>query len=350
MAAGFKGPISKVLVIGVGSIGERHVRCFLKTGRAEISICDVNERQREEVGRRYEVVRRYAELDAALAEAHDAAMIAVPADLHVGTAKSAVEAGLHVLIEKPLSVSMDGVEELAEAVRQLKRVAAVGYVYRAHPALAAMKHAIAAGTFGKPIQAVVVTGQDFSTYRPAYRESYYASRARGGGAIQDALTHMINATEWLVGPVERVVADADHKLLAGVDVEDVVHVLARHGNVIGSYALNQFQAPNEVTITVVCERGTARFEYHKNRWRHMMLADQPWEDEQPMELERDTLFTRQAEAFLDAIEGDGVPLCTLAEGIQTLRVNLALINSVESNSWRDVGRQLAQPKPTHSIR
>ncbi len=336
------GPISKVLVIGVGSIGERHVRCFLNTGRADLSICEVNERQRDEVGRRYKIARRYADIGAALAEPHDAAVIAVPADLHIQAAKSAVEAGLHVLIEKPLSVGMDGIEELEDAVAQSNLVAAVGYVNRAHPVLAAMKQAIAKGSFGKPVQAVIVAGQNFPTYRPAYREIYYASHARGGGAIQDALTHLINAAEWLLGPVDRVVADADHKLLTGVDVEDVVHVLARHGSVMSSYSLNQFQAPNEITITVVCERGTARFESHKNRWRHMMHPEEPWQDEPGCELPRDAIFVRQAEAFLNSIEFGSEPLCSLEDGIQSLCVNLALLNSLEVRNWQEVTRLPAQ--------
>lgn len=326
----------RVLVIGVGSIGERHVRCFQKTGRCHVSICETNDRLRDEISRRYDIAQQFADLATALAEPHDAAVIAVPADLHIAVARQAVDAGLHLLIEKPLDVTLEGVDKLAERVVSANLVAAVGYVYRAHPALAAMRAEIAAGFLGKPVQIVVVAGQNFPTYRPAYRETYYVSRARGGGAIQDAMTHLVNAAEWLVGPIERVVADADHKLVAGVEVEDVVHVLARHGDVIGSYSLNQFQSPNELTITVVCERGTARFEYHNQRWRRMLRPDDPWQDYQAIGLERDTLFVRQAESFLDAIEKGEAPLCSLDEGAQTLRVNLALMRSVERKVWQDL--------------
>ena len=55
-------------------------------------------------------------------------------------------------------------------------------------------------------------------------------------------------------------------------------------------------------------------------------------------VERDTLFTRQAGSFLDAIEGRGAPLCSLAEGIQTLRVNLAALASCQSASWQTIER------------
>jgi predicted dehydrogenase len=325
-----------ILVVGVGSIGERHVRCFLKTGRAAVSVCEVNSILRDEVCTRYQIQNAYADLDAALAEPHDAVVIAVPADSHVAIAQKALAAGCNLLIEKPLSVSMDGVHELSQEAASKGQIVGVGYVYRAHPALEAMQHAIASGSMGKPVQLVAVCGQHFPTYRPAYRNTYYASRATGGGAIQDALTHIINAGEWLVGPIDRLVADADHTIIDDVTVEDVAHVLARHGNVLASYALNQFQSPNEVTITVVCEHGTARFEYHNHRWRRMLRPDGHWEDEIAQGIERDTAFVRQANSFLDAIERRGALLCDFDAGLQTLRVNLAAIDSVECGTWKDI--------------
>jgi predicted dehydrogenase len=146
----------------------------------------------------------------------------------------------------------------------------------------------------------------------------------------------VNAAEWLVGPVDRVVADADHKLLDGVHVEDVVNVLARHGEVVASYSLNQYQSPIETTITVVCEHGTVRFEYHNHRWRRMLRPDEPWQDEPFTWLERDTLFTRQAESFLDAIVGQRPPLCSFEDGLQSLQVNLAILASIENGGWQAV--------------
>lgn len=324
-----------LLVVGVGSIGERHVRCFQKTGRAEVSICELNSRLLDEVGKRYNVKHAYNDLNLALSESYDAAVVAVPANAHIGVSASLINA-CDLLIEKPLSTSMDGVAELVKAAASANRIVGVAYVYRAHPALASMREAIASGEIGKPLQLVAVCGQHFPTYRPAYRDTYYVNRATGGGAIQDALTHVINAGEWLVGPVNRLVADAEHKRLDGVAVEDVAHVLARQGDVLASYSLNQFQDPNEVTITVVCEGGTARFELHNHRWRLMRSPEQPWEDQAISGIERDTLFTHQASAFLDAIEQRKSHLCDLAAGVQTLQVNLAALRSIDTKTWQDV--------------
>jgi predicted dehydrogenase len=202
-----------------------------------------------------------------------------------------------------------------------------------------MRAALLSGRFGKPVELVAVCGQHFPTYRPAYRDIYYKCRATGGGAIQDALTHILNAGEWLVGPISRLVADASHQVLAGVEVEDTVHLLARHGAVAASYALNQHQAPNEVTLTVVCERGKVRFEGHESRWRWMTAPGEAWHDEPHPALERDTLFVAQANQFLDAVEGKRPVACSLAEGAATLRVNLAALASADGGGWQTLNNE-----------
>jgi predicted dehydrogenase len=324
----------RVLVAGVGSIGERHVRCFASTGRASVMICETHAERRRAISERYGVREAFESYDTALAAEPDVVVIATPAHLHVPMALKAVCAGANVLIEKPLSTRLDGARELIKLVEERHVTAAVAYVYRCHPSLSAMRDAIRSGRFGEPVQIVATCGQHFPTYRPAYREIYYTDRATGGGAVQDALTHMVNAGEWLVGPIDRLVADLDHQVLEGVTVEDTAHVLARHGTVMGCYALNQHQAPNEVTMTVVCTRGTARFENHASRWRWMTEPGDTWHDEAATPLERDALFARQAHAFLDAVEGRAAPLCSVSEACQTLQVNLAILASAGRGDWQ----------------
>lgn len=329
-----------VLIVGVGSIGERHLRCFQMTGRAEVSFVEINDALRTTIAERYGV-RGFSNLEAALANHAvlprlTAAVVSTPADQHLEIAMRLAEFGIHLLIEKPLSTSTEGFDRLARVVSQRGLVVGVAYVLRCLPALTAMREAVRSGRFGKPVEIVAVCGQHFPTYRPAYRDTYYVNRATGGGAIQDALTHILNAGEWLVGPIDRLVADAAHHVLEGVTVEDTAHVLTRHGEVLGSYSLNQHQAPNEVTITVICERGTIRWETQANRWRWMLLPDDPWHDELHEPQPRDAAFVTQANRFLDAVEGRASLLCSLDEGLQTLRVNLAALESVDHGCWRNV--------------
>lgn len=327
---------TRILIIGVGSIGERHLRCFKATGRAHTSVVEINAALRQTIAERYSATRAFANLDAALIDRPDVAVICTPAPAHVPLAQRLVEAGIHVLIEKPLSTSLDGIDRLRHTVSAKHVVAGVAYVYRCHPHLKALREAIHSGRFGKPVELIAVSGQHFPTFRPAYREIYYKDRATGGGAIQDSLTHLINAGEWLVGPVDRLVVDAAHQVLEGVSVEDTVHLLARHGSVLGSYSLNQHQAPNENTLTVICERGTVRWEAHEHRWRWMAKPGDAWHDESMNPAERDAIFIAQAHAFLDAVEGKSAVPCSLDDGSQTLKVNLAALASLEQGAWQKI--------------
>jgi predicted dehydrogenase len=326
----------RVLVVGVGSIGERHLRCFAATGRARVSLCEVNAELRQTIADRYGVTETFSDLDAALASRPGVVVICTPAHLHVSMALTSLKAGAHLLVEKPLSTSLEGVAELERDAADRKAMTGVAYVYRAHPVLTAMRAALRSGRFGEPVEIVAKCGQHFPLYRPAYRTIYYKDRATGGGAVQDALTHVVNAAEWLVGPVTRLTADVDHLVLDDVTVEDTAHVLTRQGKVMGCFSLNQHQAPNESTITVVCTRGTVRFEYHNTRWRWVTEPGCDWTDEPAGPLERDAIFFRQANAFLDAVEGKAAVLCSLAEARQTLAVNLAILRSADRGGWETI--------------
>lgn len=321
--------MKRILIIGVGSIGERHLRCFQKTGEVEVVACETQEELGQAVAARYGC-RRVASLEEAWQSGeYDAAVICTPAHTHIPIALECLGRGLHLLIEKPLSTSMEGVDALLCAERESQRVVRVAYVHRAGPLLAKTKELLAEAGIGALKQVAVTSGQHFPTFRPAYRSIYYARHATGGGAIQDALTHAIHSIEWLAGPVQRLFADADHQVLDGVEVEDTVNLVARlKGGVMASFAHNQFQAPNETTMLFHGELGSVSVELHHNRVGVLRRGDDAWAWHALPVQERDDIFIRQAEAFLAAIEGRPEPLATLEEAAQTLRVNLAALKSV----------------------
>lgn len=323
----------RLLVVGGGSIGERHVRCFQQTQRVDVALCESNPTVLAAVVQRCGLVESYDDFGVALDSKPDIVVICTPAHLHISMAADSIEFGRAVLIEKPLSVTLQGAENLLALSQAWQATVGVAYVYRAHPALQAMREALASGRFNAAVQVVAVFGQNFPFYRPAYREIYYRDRSTGGGAIQDALTHVINAAQWLVGPVTEVIADAEHLVLDGVTVEDTVHLMARHSKVLANYSLNQHQSVNEGTLTVICERGMVRYETHHGRWSWADHPEAPWHIEPTEPLQRDELFRRQADAFLDAAEGKSPPLCSLQEGLQTLRVNVAALRSLETRRW-----------------
>lgn len=331
------GSKHRVLVVGVGSIGERHTRCLLATGRARVGVCEPNTNLRKRIRDRYDIDKDYDDLDEALRDPWDSVLIASPAHTHLVLAKKAIQRGLATLIEKPLDVTVQGAAELSRLIPQRGVSVGVAYVYRAHPSVRAMRDAIASGRFGKPIQVSVVAGQHFPFYRPVYAETYYASHANGGGAIQDALTHLVNAVEWMVGPLTRLAALADHRVLPNVTVEDTVNVLARHDDVTASYTLNQHQAPNETMLQVVCSNGTCRFDAGAQEWAWITEPTGQWQRE-PVNLKsRDDWFILQEHAWLDVLDGKTGPLCSFEEGLHTLRVNCAALESAkQQGTWIDI--------------
>jgi predicted dehydrogenase len=320
---------TKVLLVGCGSIGERHLRCFQKTGRAEPAACDLRLEVVRHLQEEYQVPG-FTDFNKALAaQPWGMAVICTPANTHIDFSIRCLERGLHVLIEKPLSISLAGIDRLKQAIAASGKFTAVGYIWHFWPGLKAVREAIRSGSFGKPLQVAVTTGQHFPTFRPAYREIYYTRHETGGGAIQDSLTHNVNAVEWLVGPTTRVYCEAAHQLLEGVTVEDTVCITARNGGVLVSCAQNQFQAPNETTYLVHCEGGSLKVEVHKQRWGVWPRGAEGWEYHATPVAERDALFVAQANAFLDGMNGVATDLCTVEEAIQTLKFNLAALES-----WR----------------
>ena len=289
---------TSILVIGCGSIGERHIRCFQKTGQASVAACDANPELLQTLSERYQIPA-YSDWKEALNKPSiEAVLIATPAHLHVSMAREVLQAGKHVFIEKPLSVTTDGVEELIQLRDSQKRVALVAYTYRSIPVTLALKRYLDEEDFG-PVKAITFDGgQHFPTFRPAYREIYYTDHAQGGGAIQDGLTHLINTVEWLVGPIQSLYCDATHQVLDGVEVEDTVNLAARTTTALCNFSFNQFQAPNEITLTLHAEKGSIRAEYHRNRWGHIALGANDWTWNDLPVGERDSLYSQQAEAYL----------------------------------------------------
>ena len=97
----------KILVIGCGSIGERHLRCIQKTGRVAVIACDINPALLQKMEQEYKVAVVYNLKDALGANTFDGAVICTPAHTHIGIALTSIRHGAALLIEKPLSVGFE---------------------------------------------------------------------------------------------------------------------------------------------------------------------------------------------------------------------------------------------------
>jgi predicted dehydrogenase len=319
--------LMNVLIVGGGSIGERHLRCFQQTGACQVALCEPLDERRARLVAEYNLQQAFASLDQAVEQSWDAAVICTPANLHVDHALRLAPQTGAFLIEKPLSTKLDDVAKLEDVARQ--KPLEVAYVYRAHPAVHAVRRLLAEGQIGQLRQVVASSGQHFPTFRPAYREIYYRDRATGGGAVQDAATHMFDAVQHIGGRFAWVWCDYGHQVLPGVEVEDTVHLAGRldGGQVMVSVTLNQFQAPNETWLQLNGDQGSLRIHFHEHRYGLLRHGDAAWQWSEPLVHERDDLFRRQAAAFLEVAAGRAPSVCNLASARHTLEVNLAALAS-----------------------
>lgn len=328
-----------ILVVGGGSIGERHLRCFQQIG-CTVALCETNKERRDEIGREYRVEQTFAAVAEAARQSWDGVAICTPANLHVEHVIALAPVAPAFLIEKPLCTRGEDLPRLRTAARG--KVVQVAYVLRAHPATQFVRERLAAGEIGALHQVTVVAGQHFPTFRPTYRQIYYARHETGGGAIQDAATHLFDLIQYLTGPLDWVFCDAAHQALPDVDVEDTVHVVGRAGRVLVSLALNQFMAPNETHVQFNGTQGALAIRFHEQQAGVFRQGDVGWTWTGPLVHERDDLFRAQARHFLSAVAGREPPLCTLDEGVRALQVNLAALASAGKGRVEHIPHQSKQ--------
>jgi predicted dehydrogenase len=242
-----------VLVVGCGSIGRRHAANAAKL--AAVTVFDAARERATEAARALGVAACDS-LEQALAAKPDAVVVATPHHAHLPVARAALAAGIHVLIEKPLAASLDGVPDfLAEAERLGRRVHVVCNM-RFHPAVAALRRALP--RVGGPLFARAHYGNYLPDMRPGadYRTLYCARAEAGGGVILDAI-HEIDYLVWLFGPVERVTAEAGRVGDLDIDVEDYASLaLAHRSGVRSEIHLDYLQRSKRRGCEIVGSEGT----------------------------------------------------------------------------------------------
>ena len=186
----------KIIIIGAGSIGRRHATNLANLG-TDVSAFDVDQTLIRKICAENSWNPVYV-LDPALEQDQfDAAIICTPNHLHIPYAQKAVDAGLNVFIEKPLSHNRQGVDELVTDVKKKDLVGMAGFMLRYEPGLQYIKNHVVPQDIAF---AQVESGSHMPTWRPGidYRKTYSANRSMGGGIILDDV-HEIDYACWLFG-------------------------------------------------------------------------------------------------------------------------------------------------------
>ena len=213
--------MTRLLVVGYGSIGYRHAENLQSFDDVEVHVCDLDAKRLPEDGD----VETSTDFDRALDWAPDAVLICTPPNTHLKLARTAVAAGAHVFVEKPLSHSLDGIDEFVEEAERLDRTVLVGCNMRFHPPVVKIQEWLDEGLIGQVQFVRLRYGNYLPNWRPTdYRESYSADPERGGGIILDAIHELDLAREWVESP-DGVYCAAGRLGDLDIETEDTAEIL-----------------------------------------------------------------------------------------------------------------------------
>jgi predicted dehydrogenase len=311
----------KFLITGLGSIGRRHLRLLAAQGQKDITLFRTHQStlpDEDLAGYPVETV-----LEKALAKNPDGVIISNPTRFHLDIAIPAAEAGCHILLEKPISDSMDRVEELQKAADRSGSKILVGFQFRYHPALQIIKEILQSNQLGKVISFRAHWGEYLPNWHPweDYRQSYAARKDLGGGVIL-TLTHPLDYSRMLFGEVESLWAFSGKLGKLEIDVEDTAEIGLKFKNgPIGSVHINYNQQPPRHQLEIVCTDGTVRWDNAEKKIIFYDGSKGDWTS-YPLDenFDRDSLFTSQIQHFIKVAAGEEKPFCTLDDGIWSVKL------------------------------
>jgi predicted dehydrogenase len=240
----------RAAVIGVGVMGQHHVRVYREIAGIElVGFADANDASRASIEQRHHV-KGYADYIELLdREKPDLVTVAVPTALHLEVAREAIRRGIHVLVEKPIAETEADGQTMIDLAHTQKTVLAIGHIERHNPAVQALKAHLSAGNLG-PIFEI-----------RAERVGTFPARIRDVGVILDLATHDIDVIRHLAGsPLLRVFAETQQNVHS--TREDMVSGLMRFANgITGILQVNWLTPTKSRHLTVTGAAGMYEVDY-----------------------------------------------------------------------------------------
>ncbi len=329
----------KALVMGCGSIGVRHIFHLKQLGLTQVEATDPNPQAGERAKASCQVVV-YSNPEEALAKRPDVVLVCTPAATHIPMTIKALEAGAHVFVEKPLSISLDGVDSLMEKARLDGRVVQVGYNLRYHPAMRLAKEILESGRLGKILTGHAEFGLYLKKWWPDrdYRKSYMVESRLSGGLLLDA-SHEIDLLIWFMGPIKEVVSCGDK--LSDLDMKglDVIKVLMRmESRALASLHIDCLQPTYTRGFTLVGEDSALRWDCADGRadkslgrlWAYDSAKGRY--EEIPIHGNSGETYLEELRDFLDSVTAGRPPQVGLKHGVEVLRVIAAIQKAIQNSS------------------
>jgi len=322
----------RILVCGVGSIGERHIRNLVALGYQQIAVYRTRNLPFRSLDREFPV---YTDLETALQEfVPEVALVTNPTALHLPVALMAARAGCHLLIEKPVSHTLEGLKTLQTVLDAHGRFSMVAYMMRFHPLLLQVKAWLADGTLGQPLFARVSWGEHVPDWHPweDYRETYAVQPEMGGGPAL-TLSHEIDLLVWLFGMAAQVKGMAHYATPLAAACDHAVDLLIRFGQgVVANVHLDYCQRPPQRSWELTCTQGRVVFDYYAGtltRWNGVVGeipspegVRQPESEIMcvPEGFDRNDLFLAELRYFFDCLKAGTTPCPGILEAAESVRI------------------------------
>ncbi|MEN6315665.1 MAG: Gfo/Idh/MocA family oxidoreductase [Clostridiaceae bacterium] len=311
----------KILIVGCGSIGKRHAGVLSSLGVTGMLAYDPVESQLQALVNETPGVQPCGSLEEGLRQNPDAVFVLNPTKLHVPTAIQAINANCHVFMEKPLSDSLDRVDELSGLAAEKNKKVMVGFCFRYHDGLLRAKNIIKSGKIGRIVSVRALMGEHFPEVRPDYKNTYYVKYS---GAFE--LIHDLDLAIWF--------ADQNVKKAYGVygafsdigfEAPDTVELLLEFENrCAATVHLDFFQKPRRRTIELIGTNGVITVEFAS--WDEYTISiydtvKRVWE-KFTEKTARNDMFRDEDREFLQAVAEDKPIICSIEEARKSLEVIL----------------------------
>ena len=314
----------RVLIAGLGSIGKRHLRNLL-TLLPDAEVAGLR-RSAQGSPSPAGISRVFYDLATAVEWRPQAALICTPAPLHIEEATALAQAGAHLFIEKPVSDTRAGLDQLIHTVRRRSLVAAVGYQFRSYGPLKAAHQFVHSGQLGRVLYIRATVGQYLPDWRPGtdHRRGVSARSESGGGVLLE-LSHEIDYVRWIAGEFKEVFARTARLDEVSVDVEDFAELIATtHSGVVGSIHMDMLDRARNRSCRIVGTGGTLEWDLGDQTLKLFHPAAASWDvifDGHSGGV--DAAYMAELEDFFRCVRDGSQPAVTLGDAAQTLDVVLA---------------------------
>lgn len=336
----------RIAIVGAGAIGSVHARLASSLGDdgTLAAIIDTDPARARSLADEYGVAAFTTAADAYREEAIDLVAVCTPSAYHADAAVEALEAGLHVIVEKPIDISLAAADRVIAAERSSNRTVSVISQRRFQLAASYIHEAIGRGELGRITSGTV----ESAFFRP---QEYYSSgdwrgtaAVDGGGALMNQGIHALDLLLWMLGEPVSVSARVGRLAHEGIEVEDVAGATIEFaGGAIGVLLASTAAFPGlPVRMAVHGDGGTAVMENDALSFFSSSSAPAPAAD---LLVERDVpagwsdvdvAHRRQYLDVLHAIRDGRPPAITTADGRRALQIVLAVYESARTGQLVDV--------------